>query len=201
MDPATDWTPRGLDFDGSDDYVSCGGAVVTSPPLTLVARIMFPVGVSNYVALSIAKTNNVVRLYYNNSNGWTAQYYTGGSDGGASVVDASLVGRYITLVGVFPAANLRHLYIDGALRATNTDACGAMTGTATQVGAMNWSGVPQYWTGEIDFAYIFSRALPANEVAAISSNPYAMFERRRTLYVPAGTTTGTPYYYHRRFAA
>lgn len=88
---------------------------------------------------------------------------------------------------VTSANGLSKIYIDGIVD-SNTGTGNTQVGSGMGIG---FHSGDTSWQGEIEYVYIYNRALTAAEVQLIHREPYAMFERPRVLAVEAAAPSPT----------
>jgi len=187
MDPSTDWigSPTGhiLDFDGSNDYAE---RVATS----LSSR--FP-GSGHNGAMTIVgrfKTNRTsgtdqdVLGKYGNSGGQrsfrlmvsgTLLYFGFSSNGSTMSYETSTIAanNWYDFACVYDGAN-QTIYLNGVLANSMAYSGGVNNGTDPfRLGDRKEGDRP--FDGQLEFVYIYIRALNGSEVTEIYNNPYAMF--------------------------
>jgi len=172
-------------FDGGDS-ISCPGLGALSLPITIVASIKRS---ATGVWDPIFSTHIVDDVYYGvslniySSNAIWLQYGDGGGNfaanrntkNGTSSLSSN---QWYTIAGVIRGQNDMDIYINGV------DDGGSYSGSATSMSTS--SGVPsfgrwpaltsdQYLTGNIEYVYLFNRALSASEIALLHREPFCMF--------------------------
>jgi len=180
-----------LSFDGGDDVVT-GPTVTLNPPFTMAAWI-FGTSTTPYgTVMSVGQDRDLF------VRGGTLAFFANG--------------REFTLGSGIPSGEWQHVavtydgfrlraYINGALRDARRASLGAATG-AMLLGAWNsGTGDADFWTGFIDEARIYDRALTAGEIQSVMNTPIGPAQTLdttppvRSNGQPAGTqsasTTGT----------
>jgi hypothetical protein len=185
-------TPRGLTFDGSDDYTRL-------PDETL------PVGVNALTVSMWCKADDTAAEYrafaYNTNDvyislivnrGGTANRIQGlvhASGSTAVTTDAYAVTDLIHIAITATAGDRFDLYLNGILAASDTSigAFSVTSGTPTynNIGAARNNSIP--FLGTIDDIAIWSRDLPPSEISLLHSlGPGGMYRRkRRVIAAPA----------------
>jgi len=192
MDAATDWVQgrRGgegaLEFDGSDDYVNCGDAADLAGDFTLSMVLnadAWDIGPRKYNGI-VSKRDTYAGMAW--------QFYYNGQVGAGAVgltmwFGASGVNKLY--FGTTPSAGQWHsiiltragnnftTYVDGLQDAVLVDA-NAIPANAdsVRIAALGGDvlGNPDYvFDGRFANAAIYSRALPASEIAHLYAEPYA----------------------------
>ncbi|MBW7991896.1 MAG: LamG domain-containing protein [Planctomycetes bacterium] len=172
-------------FDGGDK-ISGPSLGSLSLPLTIVASIRRsatgawdPIFVTHevndnyYGAALVIQSSDRVWLQYGDGEG-------NGSDdrNTKNGVSSLAANRWYTIAGVIRGQNDMDIYLDGV------DDAGSYSGTATTMDTS--SGMPalgrwpalatdQYLTGNIEYVYLFNRALSASEIALLNREPFCMF--------------------------
>jgi hypothetical protein len=186
-------SPAGLTFDGTDDYVSVPYTATLAPTIGLTLSAWVNVDWAGYTTDSrvIAKTESGgYQLALNNpaqgSDNIDVYVYRNGAYGGVHATRSALSAGWHLLTATFDGQLLK-LYIDGVLQDTNDAGAvypityayanhfviGAEPNQATGIDG-------QYITGALDDLLVYSRALPANEVALLHRlGPGGMYRRKR----------------------
>ena len=157
-------------------------------PYTVMAVVRSTSGTSNY--LTIAE-----RAYVGGNQAKEFTLRCGGSGtifafartndaGSTTTITAGgfLVNTTHVVAGVFtPAGNALSLYVDGARVATGARSGACTFGNALLIGNQWWSGALAYaWRGSIFDVRIWDRALPAQAIAHLYADPWAMYRRAST---------------------
>jgi hypothetical protein len=174
-------------FDGGD-YIHSQGLGALSLPLTITASVKRtaaggwdPIVITHevnniyYGAFLIIRNDNTVWLQFGDGTGNASPDRN--TKHGTSSLAAN---RWYTIAGVIRGQNDMDIYIDGV------DDGGSYSGTAATMNTS--SGLPalgrwiaadtdQYLTGNIEYVYIFNRALSACEIALLHRKPFCMFTR------------------------
>jgi len=198
------WTPGdggAVDFGGEADQDSAAmtPAIESTQHFTLLCRLRAD-AVSSVDGIVATRSPDGNGLICSSQSGYPLTYMWGGSGWNLST------GLFFDDDEWHQAAmvitpTVGYVWLDQNVYAnTQSHSAKAFTGR-WEVGRDPGYSSGRWFDGQVSCVMMWQRALPVSEIRDLYRNPYAMFERRRTLYVPAGTTTGTPYYYHRRFAA
>ncbi len=172
-------------FDGGDN-ISCPSLGALSLPLTIVSSIKRsatgvwdPIFVTHevddnyYGAALIIQSSDTVWLQYGDGDGNT-QFDRNTKNGASSLA----VNRWYTIAGVIRGQNNMDIYLDGI------DDGGSYSGAATTMDTSSgepvfgrWSALSTdpYLTGNIEYVYLFNRALSASEIALLYREPFCMF--------------------------
>jgi len=79
---------------------------------------------------------------------------------------------------VFESDTLRHAYVDGDNKNTDTTLMNGMHNlNTTAIGALCRLGILGYWNGRVDHVILWNRVLSDSEIQRIYRNPFCMFER------------------------
>jgi len=174
-------------FDGGDKIIGPSlGAL--SLPLTIVASIRRsstgvwnPIFVTHevdncyYGAALIIQDADTVWLQYGDGDGNTSNDRN--TRHGASSLAAN---RWYTIAGVIRGQNDMDIYLDGV------DDGGSYSGAGTTMDTSNgepalgrWAALStdQYLTGNIEYVYLFNRALSDSEITLLYREPFCMFAR------------------------
>ncbi len=172
----------GLDFDGSNDLVSCGNATsldITSDKVTICAWIKAgqgsTAGGERIIAKSVAANADPYMRYglYKAAGGTkiTFSISTGGA-GTRALINSSTdltVGSWVHVAGVYDGAQLK-IYFNAASDATPVSNTGAIaTTTNPLVLGCNEGTNPDnnFFLGALDDVRIYNRALSADEILHI----------------------------------
>lgn len=172
-------------YDGGDN-VSCPNLGTLSLPITIVASIKrsatgvwHPIFVTHevdncyYGAALIIQSSDKVWLQYGDGDGNTQ--FDRNTRHGVSSLAAN---QWYTIAGVIRGQNDMDIYLDGI------DDGGSYSGTATTMDTSSgepafgrWPALAtdQYLTGNIEYVYLFNRALSASEIALLDREPFCMF--------------------------
>lgn len=190
MDQSTDWVQSGgygaLDFDGTNDFVSLGNSSTLNPttaislscwvrysaslPIWCMGRDDATLGRS--FALGVrANTDRVLSLQIN-----------GAQTIASSVAVAQNIWTHLAISGS-PGFGYR-AYQDGVQTGSATWTTPANTTGSTTIGARTYAGFQGYWTGQIDDAAIWSRALTPTEIRQLYTRGRGdwLRERRRRVF-------------------
>src|SRR5262245_59123939 len=100
------------------------------------------------------------------NNVWARSYDGGAGIGNAAGVTAATANVWQSAVGVWAATNDRKVYLNGALDASNTTVVTVTGLNLTRLGAIYYSGGPQFFNGELADVAIWNVALSADEALA-----------------------------------
>jgi len=168
-----------LDFDGNGDYVDCGNSTVlnsVTTSITVAAWIQVRTFDTTWQGI-LTKGDNSWRIHRGSDSdniNWAISGHDPLSITGATNVND---GEWHHVAGVYDAAG-KVLYVDGHVDASDT-ATGAIPSPGTSynvnIGA-NAQQTGRHWSGLIDDARIYKRALSAKEIKIIAgltraSNP------------------------------
>jgi len=192
MDPATDWIPQGLDFDGTDDWVDGGSSLVAGAPLTMIAFVrLTATGIYQRFINNTESTQSdeYFSLMAKNTNvfGAEARSTGGGIDGAYGTISTS---GYHLVVGRYVSSSLRELWVDGILDGTNSQSNIPTTPTKVSIGSLYRSNAPgtNPMQGQLALAGIWDRALTIPEIQRISADPFFLFRRKEIAYFFSKTT-------------
>jgi len=155
-----------LEFDGFDDYVSCGSgpAITGTVPFTVSAWVKRGiVGRGSIVAQRSASTNGMYQLHARADGRAQLQIYNGGY--GCVVQSDAMVcdGLWHHVVGIRTNSTDGEIYVDGSLSGTDSGPARSLSNFPVLIGGWDFTS-GHTWTGEIDEVMIFNRALSAEEV-------------------------------------
>ena len=172
-------------FDGGDK-ISTPSLGALSLPLTIVASmkrsatgVWHPIFVTHevdncyYGAALIIQSPDIVWLQYGDGDGNTSSDRN--TRHGVSSLAAN---QWYTIAGVIRGQNDMDIYLDGV------DDGGSYSGAATSMDTSSgepafgrWPALAtnQYLKGNIEYVYLFNRALSASEIALLYREPFCMF--------------------------
>jgi len=172
-------------FDGSDK-ISGQSFGALSLPLTIVASIKRsstgawdPIFVTHevdncyYGAALIIQSSDTVWLQYGDGDGNTSNDRN--TRHGASSITAN---RWYTIAGVIRGQNDMDIYLDGMDDGGSYSGAGMTMDTSSGEPAFGrWAALAndQYLTGNIEYVYLFNRALSVSEIALLYREPFCMF--------------------------
>lgn len=201
MDPPTDWVGglRGFAL----RFVGSSSQHLVAPP---TGAFSFPVahftletialwdGTSTWMSLSginDAGSNQygVYELMRRNDSGLVMLrvYSTTGGSVWATTPASMVAGRWHHVVAVFDGRV--QVYLDGHSGTKSAPLSGsrAVAGGPLRMAAEDDGGAPAFfWSGGIELFRVWDRALSAAEIAFLSREPYAMFQRRLPVWSFAG---------------
>lgn len=198
MDAPTDWGPLGLTFDGTNDYVDYGAALIPiSGDMTIALWVSYA---------SAAKIEGIIAQY---TGGTAGRFYiainqseTGlyeantlhamaGDTGGLEMSKTGLsIGIWYCIVVVKRNA-VAELFLDGVLVDTDVGV-GDFESTPTMLGRIV-SDVYSF-TGTVAQAIIHGRALAAQQIAELYAEPFKLTQRiNRSYFWPLPPTRIIPW--------
>tara|TARA_B100001939_G_scaffold274231_1_gene242197 strand:- start:1630 stop:3528 length:1899 start_codon:yes stop_codon:yes gene_type:complete len=171
---------KSIIFDGGDEYVDCGNAIVTSYPFT-VAGWLKPTlnnGLQVLTLSDVSASNVYYSIAWNSSNVFQLQARNTSIKKISSQTYGSLGGWY-HIVGVFTSATDRTLYVNGVKDHSGEENLDSVTFNSnidtTTLGALNRPS-PAYGTGNLDEIAIWNDSLTANEVTQIYNSNKATLD-------------------------
>lgn len=172
---------RALTFDGVGDYVQFANSNelnITGNKLSIACGFRFSTSQNNTILLSKWGASTQYLLFISNisANKITFAVHAGGTTASITSTNTYNDGEIHNAVGVYDGANL-YLYIDGVSVATPVAKTGNITSTTDVVDLGRYNSGTGDYTGEINYAYIWSRALSTFEVALLHFNPYLFLEQ------------------------
>lgn len=182
-------------FDGTDDYVSIG--VPIGDELTFCAWIK-PTANTGYAPVIAAGTNTSYNVSLNYSDGTiTFQSRSGGTSYHGTTAILSLNVWY-HIAGTLDSSGASVIYVNGGSVSTssNQQTPNSTSKANPRIGMTPRSDNSSRFTGYIDEAAIFNRALSANEVSEIYNNKsylnfQAMYRFENNFNDEGGTYNGT----------
>ncbi len=171
MDPATDWVEGrdgwGLDFDGSNDYVTIGVPVIPAGEFSIRALVLpGNTGVMDAVSQWASLQKGRLEFGVPISNQKLALYLSGGLVIAATTTLGSGAWRDIAVTR--DSGNTVRLYTDGSSVASPITSSTAVHQTTTRIGTYT-SGA--YWYGCIASVEIYNRALPDKHIERLYAEP------------------------------
>lgn len=189
MDPPTDWPAdtgsggvRALDFDGSNDRIAFASPISPSGARSIAMWVKFTSPSSRQGLIGTrppAASQGWVFLL--NASNTLRYFHTGGGDLSATTTINS--GTWYHLVATFSGSTAK-LYKDGSLIATSTSFANDTATTFNGVLGCEDEGNSGPFTGRIDDARIYTRAITATEVTHLSTS-------RGILGAPSAGANGT----------
>lgn len=178
LENGTAWGSDGLDFDGVNDYVTCGDIVNTDglSSITVSAWVKINTTAGNQMIITKSDGVNGWGFYARLANGELRWFVDTGSTAVATwTYGAENISGWHNLLGVYDGVNVT-LYWDGEEKAF-TPLTGNTTNESFSVLFGDHSGGSSLpLSGSIRSARIYNRALSAEEIAWSYREPYAMFE-------------------------
>jgi hypothetical protein len=170
----------------SDDKISASSLGALSLPITIVASIKRsttgvwdPIFATHeadncyYGAALIIQSGDMVGLQYGDGTGnFMADRNT---KKGSSSLAAS---QWYTIAGVIRGQNDMSIYLDGVDDGGSYSGTGSAMDTSSGTPVFGrWAALAtdQYLTGNIEYVYLFNRALSASEIALLYREPFCMF--------------------------
>lgn len=173
-----------LDFDGDGDYVSFSEAILLGTPITISVWV-------NVTSVPLWTTRSLFSISDTDSSNYYIQVAVSRSGGdeiyfkaefrdtssGVATSSATSTGAWYHVVGVFPNAISRSIYVDGAVTVDNTVRYGVGSNQDSSAigGRLDSGGLVGSLDGQIDDVMIFDRALSAAEIRSLYADPYQMF--------------------------
>ncbi|VVB58039.1 Concanavalin A-like lectin/glucanases superfamily protein [Candidatus Anstonella stagnisolia] len=160
-----------LEYDGADDYVSCGNGLSLPATRTLIAWIK-PTDNQRGAVLDkgtqywMDKSSNVLRYYYYGATNWRTYTSTGLTNG---------VWQHVAIVED-TSWDMPKFYFNGneaSIAGNSTREADTGSGAATiYIGTYSGSATGDYnFNGTIDEVMIFNRPLSAGEIRLLYENP------------------------------
>jgi len=163
---------KGLSFDGVDDKITTTSEFIGTGPITF----------SGWVYARSFGGNSAGRII---SNGRFDIYITGAnriyftSNAGTNIyatpTNSFPFNQWIHIIATRDSSGISNVYFNGILSGTANQSSGApVAGTFNPV-IGNHNSLNRTWDGYIDDARIYNRALSAQEVQNLYTDPYGMF--------------------------
>jgi len=194
MDTSTDWVRSSgqyaLDFDGSNDYVDCGNNAAINPTSGIAASAwVFPASSSSVQVWVIARDDATLgRAFafgprFNSDSKLWLQI-----NGASTLIGNSAVAKntwsHVAFSGRPSSGYV--IYLNGIADGTASWTAPASTTGSTTIGSRTYAGSNGYFTGRIDDAAIYNRALTAGEIRTLSRRRGIAYEARRQDFGEAG---------------
>lgn len=167
---------RALTFDGVGDYVEYANSNelnITGNKISIACGFRFSTSQNNRPFLSKWGVSTQYILLISNAlaNKITFAVNAGGTTATITSANTYNDGEIHNAVGVYDGVNL-YLYIDGVSVATPVAKTGNITSTTDPVILGRYSSATGDYTGELNYAYVWSRALSFLEVELLHFDPY-----------------------------
>jgi len=193
-----------VDYDGNSDYINFGdcfafGDGVTDKPFSIVA-LVYPRDATNFEILvkCIGTGASQAEFYFEISDGDQLRFVTCDNGLGARIgikSSATLTGyqnSWIHLAGTYDGSGIEggfKIYLNGSeITSILSNSSGSYTAMENLAIAVN-SGVflgTRWANGLVNHIYVYDRVLFAEEIAQITREPFAMFEKARIPFlIPA----------------
>ena len=173
--------PRGMTFDGTDDYVALTKSVNYSHSITISAWVRINAADHSYEIAVGRDTDGSNRGYILSKGGITVErwHFILGA-GGTSAISATSITTDLThIVGTHDGVTMK-IYVNGELDGSAANTTTATGSSAYNLGRRAFSSHEQYLNGTIDDTTIWSRALSANEIQTLHRlGPGGMYRRKR----------------------
>jgi hypothetical protein len=183
MSPADDWVrssgPYALDFDGSNDYVSCGiqAGNLTESASFSVSIWGYPRAFSTFTALMSRNVSSPFPFALRVPSGGNLSLSCDGVQIAGSITSAANQWHHYACT-ITPGRRI--LYVNGLVAADST---AAYTITANndelRIGTDYIPAADRCWNGLIDDVAIYNRALTAGEIRTLSRRRGIAYEARR----------------------
>ena len=185
MNPTTDWVGGkdgvALDFDGVDDCVTIPNSPTINPNYITVGACVKTSqgGLLDQIFTKDADTDTLGRIWQFRKDSTDVINFipfnaaTNGNElGTTNIAD----GIWHFVVGTWDGVAVR-VYVDGREDGIGSTLIGPLrTGPNNAFIGRSENKDPGYWAGQIDFPFLYNRALSASEVLQLYINPYAMFD-------------------------
>jgi len=192
MEPA-DWVTRGVNIDGSPEYLSISSAVVTAYPFTVccwfeaddvtTATTLFSVNDS-----SSANTQAAIMIGQAGGDPVSVMVRTGGGFAQANTTTSPAVNKHHFAVGVFESNTSRLAYLDAGGLGTNSSARAVGSYDTTEIGRLGDSSPGAHFNGRIEQIRIVNRVLAAEVVQQLNYDEHIGLEEdlvRKYWFAPA----------------
>ena len=171
--PAMSFSGSSVDWPNSPEYGITGSAV------SVCVGFRFTASQTNAVLLAKWGASGSYILFVDNIS---ANRLKGGVSIGASAKTATSANTYNDglphqAVMTYDGAAVK-LYVDGGREEINTAQTGNIDTTTEVLRLAAYSGGGGGFVGEINYGYVWARALPRSEVAELFFDPYGMFLQR-----------------------
>jgi hypothetical protein len=206
MDPATDWVHmpvgNGLDFDNTNDYVSCGLlSVPWSAGFTVAALARVDSVSEDQRLMSVwadASSDRAFLVWMDADGaapGWAAVISAAGYSQSACGTDTATAttGQLAYVVLVY-SNNEMSVYVDGALTASASSTVTPQTAATSPfvIGRAAPGTSSSYFDGQVACAAVWRRALISSEISELHSDPWSLIRPRQRSYWFVGASSSTP---------
>lgn len=161
-------------FNGSTQYLSRAGAVVSGEPFTMAAWFYSTSATVNQTIIAVGN-NGASGFYGLRALGAVAGdplrahvQSDAGSNGSADSTVGYSINTWQHAAGVFTSGSDRTAYLNGGNSGNNTTGVVSPTPDFTSIGALRRSSVSEFFVGRIGHVAVWSAALTAGEVAALA---------------------------------
>ena len=167
-----------ITFDGTGDSIPLTSSLIKTPTVTVVAKVKMDSFVGAIGAGIVASNNSQLawRLTTTTTND-TIKFSINAYNTDIAFGTSNLsTGTYYSLAGLYDGTNVK-VYVDG-VSGTPVAAAGPITyGVDFEIGRQFTTDTYAF-EGDIEFVYIFNRALSPTEIQSLYINPYQMFRRK-----------------------
>lgn len=205
MDPMTDWAwvPElqrfGIDFDGSNDYVTSPMTWATGQPITVSYWLNASSGSTSTFTIGGDFTQRC-QAHMPLSGAYYWDYGYGFGNRVTGTYNTYDVWRHATLVSTGDANVLSAVYLDGKLDQSRNDSSAPTALTTLQIGA--WVAAGVYVNGSIADFCVWNRVLSVQEIANLADPSNVMLSgllkyRRKLWSFASSATAASPLYWMR----
>ena len=157
------WEPHGRYFDGTDDYIDCGSAIVLSADFTVEAWIYRVSADAYHFVISQGVDGNYQRLYFRYNSDNTFKFGFQSDDLDYADVSPYGVDTWVHWAGTYNAQNNdRRLYKNGILVAGDTTTEDYQGTGIMEIGRKSGGGQP--FMGRISEIRVYTRQLSSLEI-------------------------------------
>lgn len=178
------------DFDGTNQYLEVGSAVVTTEPLTMACWFNLDNTTAGHSLISIGANagNNQFALQARGDIAGDPIRVFSGSAGTAAALSSTgySASTWHHAAGVFASTTSRTVYLDGGNSGSDSTSASTTGVDRTRIGARYFSGLGFYTNGRIAEVGIWNAALTTDEIAALAKgiSPRLIRPQSLVFYTP-----------------
>ncbi len=197
----TFWTTGGINTDGANDSVSFSWSKlgITGYPFSIATAGKHHTLNANSGLVTFSTNNiatNSFMLGINTSNQATAITY-GATLKAASSVKTLVAGEHYSIAGTYEGAAHRAVWLNGTGPVSETTSLAVNFSTIDRFnfGMLDRSADAWYLSKDVEYIYVYNRALTPSDIWQLYIEPYAMFEEM-PVWMMYPQVVGNPWYYY-----
>jgi hypothetical protein len=184
----------GVEFDGTNDYITCGDVLDIVHPAGLTVSVRFCITNSTNTYQAVVAKGTAGRLYSLAPNAGAMNFiWTEGFTGSVSAITLSsslVVGQWYHLVGVRDVGRQGAIiYLNGV----NVYSDAGNSAKAANAEALTFGSGGSgfgYFQGRLDHVMIWSRGLWPSEVRDLYANPFSFIAPAKPRFIPDSVAFG-----------